>query len=156
MRQVLPWVVMAAFLAATAPALADENLAKQLLHKAEPLLYALSLVGTPYKLGGKDPQQGLDCSGFVRYVYKQSAGIDLPHNARAISREGVAVSERELKPGDLVFFKTLRHPFNHVGIYAGDGKFVHASSRSAREVVVSDITEQYWAERFDGARRILP
>jgi cell wall-associated NlpC family hydrolase len=156
MRQLLSLLVAAAVLAAAMPALADESLSERLLHKAEPLVLALSLVGTPYRFGGKDPKRGLDCSGFVRYVYKHGADIDLPHNAQAISEDGVPVTKDELQPGDLVFFKTLRQSFSHVGIYAGDGKFVHASSRTAKEVVVSDITAQYWAERFDGARRLLP
>ena len=119
-----------------------------------PLMGALNLVGTPYKLGGRQPETGLDCSGLVRYVYKKTQDIDLPHNARDISLQGEPVEPSELRPGDLVFFNTLGRPFSHVGIYKGDGKFVHASSRRERKVTVSDMGNRYWSTRFNGARRI--
>jgi cell wall-associated NlpC family hydrolase len=123
--------------------------------RTEPLLYALGLLGSPYKLGGNDPEKGIDCSGFVRHVYKRTEDIELPHNAKAISRSGEAVDKDQLQPGDLVFFNTLRKPYSHVGIYAGDGKFVHATSSRSKQVMVSDMNQSYWAKRFDGARRLL-
>lgn len=122
--------------------------------KAEPLLVAMGLLGTPYKVGGTDPQKGVDCSGLVHYVYKQSSNMDLPHSAKALSQEGDKVAKDDLQPGDLVFFHTLRKRFSHVGIYAGDGKFIHASSRAEKEVMISDIDSSYWARHYDGARRI--
>lgn len=117
------------------------------------LMYALSLVGVNYKYGGKTPETGLDCSGFVSYVYKQAAGLVLPHNARAISMFGQKITISELQPGDLVFYNTMRHTFSHVGIYLGENKFVHASV-TGRGVEVVNMNENYWVKRFNGARRI--
>jgi cell wall-associated NlpC family hydrolase len=135
---------------------AEEGLQESLEAVSRPLLAALNLIGTPYRMGGRSPDTGLDCSGLVRHVYKQTHGIELPHNAREISLRGELVERNELRPGDLVFFNTLGRPFSHVGIYKGDGKFVHASSRSNRRVTVSDMRDSYWSRRFDGARRLLP
>lgn len=118
------------------------------------LLYALSLNGTAYKYGGRSADSGFDCSGFVAHVFRQAAGLALPHNARAISQNGAQVSKTELKPGDLVFFNTLRRAFSHVGIYLGDNRFIHASSSSSGDVMVSDLSEKYWSKRFNGARRL--
>ncbi len=117
------------------------------------LLYALSLNGTRYKYGGHNVDTGFDCSGFVRYVYGQAAGLTLPVTARAISHAGAQIAKSELKPGDLVFFNTLRRAFSHVGIYLGDNRFIHASSSKTGDVMVSDLNEKYWSKRFDGARR---
>lgn len=140
---------------ASVPAM-DDGLQAGMKEKAEPLFYALGLLGSPYRRGGTDPDRGIDCSGFVRHVYKKTEDIDLPHNARAMSRRGETVAKEALQPGDLVFFNTLRTPFSHVGIYAGDGKFVHASSSRSKQVMVSDMNDGYWSVRFDGARRIPP
>lgn len=122
--------------------------------KAKSLSYALSLIGSPYKMGGKDPKKGIDCSGFVSHVYDRMAGIDLPHNALQMSRQGIEVDDAALKPGDLVFFNTRRKPFSHVGIYVGEGEFVHAASGRSRKVTVSRLDEHYWATRYNGARRV--
>lgn len=121
---------------------------------SETLMYALSLVGVNYKYGGKSPETGLDCSGFVSYVFRQAAGLVLPHNARAISMFGQKIAISELQPGDLVFYNTLRHTYSHVGIYLGDNKFVHASV-TGRGVEVVDMKENYWVKRFNGARRMV-
>lgn len=118
------------------------------------LLYALSLNGTAYKYGGRSADSGFDCSGFVAHVFRQAAGLVLPHNALAISQNGEQITKTELKPGDLVFFNTLRRAFSHVGIYLGDNRFIHASSSSSGDVMVSDLTEKYWSKRFNGARRL--
>ena len=72
-----------------------------------------------------------------------------------MSREGQSVARNELEPGDLVFFNTRKRPNSHVGIYAGNGEFVHASSTHTKEVTVSRLDQKYWAARFNGARRIL-
>jgi len=121
---------------------------------SETLTYALSLVGVNYKYGGKSPETGLDCSGFVSHVYQQAAGLVLPHNARAISLFGQKIAISELQPGDLVFFNTMRHTYSHVGIYLGENKFVHASV-TGRGVEVVDMQENYWVKRFNGARRVV-
>lgn len=116
--------------------------------------YALSLVGVNYKFGGTSPETGLDCSGFVRYVFKQAGDMILPHNAKAISMFGKKIAIADLQPGDLVFYNTMRHTYSHVGIYLGDNKFVH-SSVTGRGVEVVDMKESYWVKRFNGARRML-
>lgn len=121
---------------------------------ARTLNYAKSLLGSPYKRGGNDPQTGTDCSGFVRHVYQRSEGIALPHNAAQMSQQGELVERDALRPGDLVFFNTMRKPFSHVGIYLGDGEFVHAASSRNRRVMVSHMAQTYWRERYDGARRL--
>lgn len=120
----------------------------------ELLLYALSLNGTHYKFGGRSTEGGFDCSGFVSHVFNKAAGVVLPHNTKAISNNGERVSKSELRPGDLVFFNTLRRAFSHVGIYLGDNRFIHASSSASGDVMISDMSENYWASRFNGARRL--
>ncbi len=154
MRYIAIYAILILTLTAAMQARAEDTLQSGLKALSAPLLGALDLLGTPYRMGGRRPETGLDCSGLVRYVYKQTHAIDLPHNAREISRLGEPVEPSELRPGDLVFFNTLGRPFSHVGIYKGDGKFVHASSRGDRKVTVSDMGNRYWAARFDGARRI--
>jgi cell wall-associated NlpC family hydrolase len=118
-------------------------------------MYAISLIGTPYRLGGSDPQQGLDCSGFVNHVFRQAAGLQLPRESHALSQVGQTLEPEELQPGDLVFFNTLERPFSHVGIYLGDNRFVHAASSRSGGVMLSSLTDDYWSRRFEGARRIL-
>ncbi|MFP5407980.1 MAG: C40 family peptidase, partial [Gammaproteobacteria bacterium] len=91
-------------------------------------IYAVSLIGSPYRLGGTSPATGLDCSGFVGHVFRQAAGVTLPRDSRAISEVGQPLAASELQPGDLVFFNTLNRAYSHVGIYLGDNRFVHAAS----------------------------
>jgi cell wall-associated NlpC family hydrolase len=117
------------------------------------LISALSLSGTPYKFGGNSPDTGFDCSGFVRYVFSQAANLTLPHGARAISQLGKSIPVEQLQPGDLVFFNTLKRAFSHVGIYLGDGRFIHAPSSGGGVNIVS-MNDAYWAKRFNGARRL--
>jgi len=119
-------------------------------------MYAVSLVGSPYRLGGTSPQTGLDCSGFVGHVFKQTTGIQLPRDSRTISDTAQPLDQAELQPGDLVFFNTLNRPYSHVGIYLGDDRFVHAASSRTGGVMVSSLGDRYWQQRFDGARRIIP
>jgi cell wall-associated NlpC family hydrolase len=158
MRQLASTLVLslALSLAASATPAEDGGLLDGMKQRAEPLLYALGLLGSPYKMGGTDPRQGVDCSGFVRHVYKTTEDIDLPHSARDISRNGEPVERDQLQPGDLVFFNTLHRPYSHVGIYAGDGKFVHATSSRSKEVMVSNMNDRYWRTRYEGARRVRP
>ncbi|PKO47419.1 MAG: glycoside hydrolase [Betaproteobacteria bacterium HGW-Betaproteobacteria-22] len=119
----------------------------------EVLLNALSLTGIRYQYGGNSPESGFDCSGFVRYVYQQATNLSLPHSARAISQLGKTIPRHELKPGDLVFFNTLKSAFSHVGIYVGNNRFIHAPS-SGGGVRVEDMQNSYWQKRYDGAQRI--
>lgn len=119
-------------------------------------MYAVSLVGSPYRLGGTSPETGLDCSGFVGHVFRQAAGVVLPRDSRAISEAALPLAHAELQPGDLVFFNTLNRAFSHVGIYLGNDRFVHAASSRTGSVMVSNLNDRYWRERFDGARRVIP
>jgi len=120
----------------------------------ELVLRALSLLGVNYKWGGSSPDTGLDCSGLVRHVFSEATGLVLPRRAEEMSRNGDAVGRDQLRPGDLVFFNTLRRAFSHVGIYIGNGQFVHAPS-SGGNVRVENLSGQYWRQRFNGARRVL-
>lgn len=117
--------------------------------------YALSLSGTPYKYGGTTPDTGFDCSGFVGHVFKEKLGKTLPRSSEDISRLGVAQKSGLLKPGDLVFYNTLNKTFSHVGIYLGDGQFVHSPSKG-KVVSIVNMSEPYWKKRYNGARRLKP
>jgi cell wall-associated NlpC family hydrolase len=121
--------------------------------RAEALLQVLLTLGVDYRNGGNSPATGFDCSGLVAHVFREAYGIQLPHNARAQSELGARVSLSELRAGDLVFYNTLGQPFSHVGIYVGDGRFVHAPKTGA-QVRFEQVTARYWMRRFDGARRI--
>jgi cell wall-associated NlpC family hydrolase len=117
------------------------------------VIEALGLIGVTYRWGGNSPETGLDCSGFIRYVFQQALNIALPHNAFAISRLGEDVDRDALKPGDLVFFNTLGRKFSHVGIYLGDDRFIHSPSRGSKIQVVS-MKEAYWQKHYNGAKRV--
>ncbi len=119
----------------------------------EVLINALSLTGIHYKYGGNSPATGFDCSGFVRYVFRNAANLSLPPTARAIAQIGKSVKKDELQPGDLVFFNTLKSAFSHVGIYLGDNKFIHAPSKG-KVVQVESMQNSYWSSRFEGAQRL--
>ena len=119
----------------------------------EVLISALSLTGIQYKYGGNSPATGFDCSGFVRYVFRNAANLSLPPTARAIAQIGKSVKKDELQPGDLVFFNTLKSAFSHVGIYLGDNKFIHAPSKG-KTVQVESMQNSYWSSRFEGAQRL--
>lgn len=114
---------------------------------------AMQLIGVRYRWGGNTPQSGLDCSGFVRYVFNDTFGFLLPRKSAQMSQVGLEVRKDELRPGDLVFFNTMRHAFSHVGIYVGDNKFIHAPSRG-KSIRVDDMTKAYWEKRYNGARRM--
>ena len=120
----------------------------------EMVLTAMNFLGVRYVRGGNSAEQGFDCSGFTRYVFENSLGLVLPRRADEQAKNAglLNVKRDELKPGDLVFFNTMRRAFSHVGIYVGEGKFIHAP-RSGGEVRVEDMRQAYWAKRFNGARR---
>lgn len=115
---------------------------------------ALNLIGVPYRRGGNSAEDGLDCSGLVKSVYAQTLGLILPRRADQQAAATQKIDKTELQPGDLVFFNTMRRAFSHVGIYIGEGKFVHAPKPGA-SVRVDSMTQSYWTRRFDGARRVL-
>lgn len=138
---------------ALAPISNDDNPENWSDRTREVLVNALNLTGVKYSYGGKSPETGFDCSGFVSYVFKQAASLTLPHSALAISQLGKTVSKNELKPGDLVFFNTLKSTFSHVGIYLGNNRFIHSPSAGG-QVRVESMKDGYWATRFNGAQRI--
>jgi cell wall-associated NlpC family hydrolase len=118
------------------------------------VLSAMNFIGVRYRRGGSSADQGFDCSGFTRYVFEHSLGLALPRRADQQARDAalLAVKKDELRPGDLVFFNTMRRAFSHVGIYVGEGKFIHAP-RPGGAVRIEDMGQSYWARRFNGARR---
>ncbi|MCX8518192.1 MAG: C40 family peptidase [Rhodoferax sp.] len=114
---------------------------------------ALGFLGVPYRRGGNSAETGFDCSGLVRTLYEQTTGLLLPRKASDQAAATEKIDKKELQPGDLVFFNTMRRAFSHVGIYIGNGKFVHAP-KPGGEVRVEDLGAPYWTKRFDGARRV--
>jgi cell wall-associated NlpC family hydrolase len=123
--------------------------------RSEALLQALLALGVDYSNGGASPATGFDCSGLVVHVFNQAYGMSLPRTARDQSSVGTPVRDGELEPGDLVFYNTLGEPFSHVGIYVGNGRFVHSPKSGAR-VRVESMRGAYWIRRFSGARRVEP
>jgi len=131
------------------------NLMRRMNDRAADLtVAALDLVGIRYRRGGTSTETGFDCSGFTRHVFETSVGLVLPRRVdeQATAPGLVAVKREELRPGDLVFFNTLKRTFSHVGIYIGDNRFVH-SPRPGKNVRTEDLSFAYWAKRFTGARR---
>lgn len=117
------------------------------------VINALAFLGVPYRYGGNSVDTGFDCSGLVRAVYEQSFGKILPRRADQQAAATEVIDRSDLKPGDLVFFNTMRRAFSHVGIYLGEGKFIHAP-RAGGAVRVEDMRVAYWRTRFNGARRV--
>ena len=114
---------------------------------------AIGFIGIPYRRGGNSAETGFDCSGFVRAIYKETIGLVLPRSADQQANATQRIDKNELKPGDLVFFNTMKRTFSHVGIYLGEGKFIH-SPRTGATVRIEDMRIPYWNVRFDGARRV--
>lgn len=140
-KSVLILVLLSALLPAAA--LAEQSIVQR----------ALGFLGIRYRFGSESELRGFDCAGFVRTTFA-GAGVRLPRTAALQFREGCSVNREELQPGDLVFFsRTYKRGISHVGIYIGDGHFVHAAS-SRRKVVVDRIDAPYFATRFAGGRRI--
>jgi cell wall-associated NlpC family hydrolase len=141
--------------------LADRGLLNQIdqvrqsvSHRASELVVnAMGFLGVPYRRGGSTAENGFDCSGFVRAMYQQTVGLVLPRKAEQQAAATEKIEKRDLAPGDLVFFNTMRRAFSHVGIYIGDGKFIH-SPKPGEQVRVDNMSESYWSRRFDGARRV--
>jgi len=117
----------------------------------EIVMYALGLMDNGYRFGGKNPENGLDCSGMVSYIYQQAVGLRLPHNAAQIAQAGREISLPGLVPGDLVFFNTTGQPFSHVGIYIGDDRFIHAPGQDGK-IKISNLKSGYFEKRLEAAR----
>ena len=123
--------------------------------KASSIVFnAMGFMGVPYRRGGNSVDADFDCSGFVRAMYEQTVGLLLPRRANEQAAATQTIDKAELQPGDLVFFNTMRRTFSHVGIYMGEGKFIH-SPKPGAQVRVEDMGASYWRTRFDGARRVL-
>lgn len=140
--------------ACSTPPIAETPLAQRPLAShagQEVAMFALGLIDTGYRFGGKNPDAGLDCSGMVSYVFAQATGLRLAGSAADIARRGRPVAREQLQPGDLVFFNTRNAPFSHVGVYIGDQRFVHAPSSNGR-VRIDRLSSRYYAERFETAR----
>jgi cell wall-associated NlpC family hydrolase len=135
---------------------ATQGLVNQARETASDLvLSAMNFLGVPYRRGGTSADTGFDCSGFTRHVFEMTLGHVLPRRSAEQARDPnlLQIGREELKPGDLVFFNTLRSTFSHVGIYVGDHKFIHAP-RAGASVRVEDMRVAYWTKRFNGARRV--
>ena len=117
-------------------------------------LYAMSLLDQGYRWGGRGPASGFDCSGLVVHVFREAAGLDLSGNAAALSRLSRPVQAGALQAGDLLFFNTLGQPNSHVGVYVGQGKFVHAANERSG-VRMDRLSDRYYAARFEGAKTML-
>ncbi len=119
------------------------------------VISAMGVLGLPYKRGGNSFDTGFDCSGFVKALYAQTLGKVLPRSAAEQAAQTTTIEKEELQPGDLVFFNTMRRAFSHVGIYVGEGKFIH-SPKPGAQVRIEDMHTGYWDKRYDGARRVEP
>ena len=118
------------------------------------LLQSVSLMGIAYKWGGNTPDTGMDCSGFVRYVFKKSLGINLPRTAAEMAKVGKRVNINELQPGDLIFFKTMGGSrISHIGMYLGNNKFIQ-SPRTGENIQITDVSG-YWIKHYVGAKRVV-
>jgi cell wall-associated NlpC family hydrolase len=126
----------------------------------EVVIFALSLMDTGYRFGGKNPEAGLDCSGMVAYIFERAAGLRVKGSAADIAKLGRPVEKEFLVPGDLVFFNTTSglsralstSNFSHVGIYIGDGRFIHAPSSASGRVRIDPLASSYFAPRFTAGR----
>jgi len=118
------------------------------------VMTSMGFLGVPYRRGGNTAESGFDCSGFVRAMYEKTVGLVLPRRANEQAAATQTIDQKDLQPGDLVFFNTLKQAFSHVGIYIGEGKFIH-SPKPGAQVRVEDMGKSYWQRRFDGARRVV-
>lgn len=120
---------------------------------SELVVTAIGFLGVPYRRGGNTVETGFDCSGFVKAMFEQTVGLILPRRAEQQAAATEKIERSDLQPGDLVFFNTMRRAFSHVGIYVGEGKFIH-SPKPGAEVRLENMGLAYWNHRFDGARRV--
>ncbi|WP_411726964.1 C40 family peptidase [Methyloglobulus sp.] len=126
---------------------------KPQIQTQQPLIgYALSLQGIPYRYGKETPEEGFDCSGFVKHVYGKQ-GVWLPRTTHEMASTLPSVPNYDLRSGDLVFFNVSGKTYSHVGIFINDDKFIHAPSQRTGRVLVSSMNNGYWRKRFVGARR---
>lgn len=117
------------------------------------IMNAMSLIGLSYRFGGNSPTQGLDCSGFMQYIFKRSMGITLPRTSAEMATVGQQVDRANLKPGDMVFFSTSGRRISHVGMYIGNDRFIHAP-RTGRNIEITSLSSNYWNSKYVTARRV--
>ncbi|HLX53872.1 MAG TPA: C40 family peptidase, partial [Aquella sp.] len=117
------------------------------------LLQSISLIGIPYRWGGNTPETGMDCSGFIRYLYKTSLGINLPRTASEMSKVGKRISLDDIEPGDLLFFNTRRGANTHVGMFLGNNRMIVAP-RTGQDIQIT-VLDSYWRNHCNGAKRIV-
>ncbi|UVM61119.1 C40 family peptidase [Pseudomonas sp. B21-010] len=116
---------------------------------------AVNVLGTPYRWGGSSPSKGFDCSGLVKYAFND-ATFDLPRTSNAMAAgHGEKVERKDLKPGDLIFFKLKSRRVNHVAIYLGNDRFIHAPRRG-KSVSIDTLNKPYWDTHYVVAKRVLP
>jgi murein DD-endopeptidase len=117
---------------------------------------AVNVLGTPYRWGGSNPKKGFDCSGLVKYAFNDVADVDLPRTSNAMAQgHGVKVAKTDLKPGDLIFFNIKSRRVNHVAIYLGNDRFIHAP-RTGKRVSIDNLSKPYWQKHYVVAKRVLP
>ncbi|MFS0825449.1 C40 family peptidase [Pseudomonas phoenicis] len=117
---------------------------------------AVNALGTPYRWGGSSPKKGFDCSGLVQYAFNDVANVDLPRTSSAMAQgHGVKVAKSDLKPGDLIFFNIKSRRVNHVAIYLGNDRFIHAPRRG-KKVSIDTLKKPYWQQHYVVAKRVLP
>lgn len=134
----------------TASPIAEPEPAREVIDRA------LGALGTPYRWGGTSPRQGFDCSGLVQYAFKTQDDLDLPRTSRALSRvDAPSVKRSDLQPGDLLFFRIRSRSVDHVAIYIGEGRFVHAPRRGTK-VRIDRLNNSYWQRHFQLAKRVVP
>ena len=121
-----------------------------------PKFHAMLALGAHYRYGGSSPETGFDCSGLIAHVFERAWGVLLPRSAQEQATVGKPIKRhKDLEPGDLVFYNTRNLPYSHVGIYVGDGRFIHAP-RPGKRVRAESIENPYWRARFNGGRRLAP
>ena len=117
---------------------------------------AVNVLGTPYRWGGSSPSKGFDCSGLVKYAFNDIDEVDLPRTSNAMaSGQGQKVDQKDLKPGDLIFFNIKSRRVNHVAIYLGNDRFIHAPRRG-KSVTIDTLNKPYWQNHYVVAKRVLP
>jgi len=141
-----------ATLGASVPQIAPEPFLSPSFDVLGLIAYATGMQGKPYRIAGDSPRDGFDCSGLVYHVFGQFS-VELPRNAAAMASALPAISLAEIEAADLLFFNTGRATYSHVGIYLGDGRFVHAPSSRTGRVIISKVSNSYWKPRLTGARR---
>ncbi|MDB5984668.1 MAG: peptidase, partial [Pseudomonas sp.] len=117
---------------------------------------AVNVLGTPYRWGGSSPTKGFDCSGLVKYAFRDVNEADLPRTSNAMAEgHGQKVDRKDLKPGDLLFFNIKGRQVNHVAIYLGNDRFIHAPRRG-KAVSIDTLSKPYWDDHYVLAKRVLP